>query len=463
VTAQEPTLQPSSGSETGAALHRFVSELYPICRSITGGGVRETLRRIQRHVSLDVHEVPSGTEVFDWTVPREWNIRDAWVKNLKGERVVDFRVSNLHVVSYSVPVRKRVSTLELRQHLHTLPEHPTWIPYKTSYYTETWGFCVSAEQAMLLTDAEYEVCIDSTLEAGHLTYGEFYLAGESEDEVLLSCHICHPSLCNDNLSGISVAVSLAKWLSARPGRRLSYRFLFIPGTIGSITWLARNQSRLGTIRHGLVLTGLGGPGRVVYKRSRRGTAGIDRAAAHVLKHHGESGEVRDFIPYGYDERQYCSPGINLSVGCLSRTPYGEYPEYHTSADSVDFVEPRQLEDSYGVCQSILSVLEGDARYLSRNPMCEPQLGRRGLYGSMGGAGEGRVREMAMLWVLNLSDGVHSLLDIAERSGLSFESVSRAAASLQQSGLLEPARTGPDEIGSCPWSGEERRVEKRSVE
>ena len=236
--------------------------------------------------------------------------------------------------------------------------------------------------------------------------------------MLLSCHVCHPSLCNDNLSGISVAVSLARWLSTLPARRFSYRFLFIPGTIGSITWLARNQDRLAAIRHGLVLTGLGGPGELVYKRSRRGAAEIDRAAAHVLKHSGEGGQVRDFIPYGYDERQYCSPGINLAVGCLSRTPYGEYPEYHTSADNLDFVEPGQLEGSYRACQSILTVLENNATYLNRNPMCEPQLGRRGLYGSMGGAGEGRVHEMALLWVLNLSDGTHSLLDIAERSGLS---------------------------------------------
>lgn len=439
MSALESQVQPSTTATTGTELYNLVTELYPICRSITGDGVRDTLRRIRQRLPLAIHEVPSGTQVFDWTVPREWNIRDAWITNLNGERVVDFQKSNLHVVSYSLPVRKRVPLSELRQHLHTLPEHPGWIPYKTSYYTETWGFCVSSEQSLALRDAEYEVCIDSTLEDGHLTYGEFYLPGENGDEVLLSCHVCHPSLCNDNLSGISVAVFLARWLSTLAARRFSYRFLFIPGTIGSITWLARNQGRLGAIRHGLVLTGLGGPGDLTYKRSRSGAAEIDRAAANVLKHSGEGCQVRDFIPYGYDERQYCSPGINLSVGCLSRTPYGEYPEYHTSADDLDFVEPGQLEDSYRACQAVLNVLEGNVTYLNRNPMCEPQLGRRGLYGSMGGAGEGRVQEMALLWVLNLSDGAHSLLDIAERSYLSFESIRKAAALLQQKGLLERMR------------------------
>jgi aminopeptidase-like protein len=432
----ESLVEPSKTASIGTELYGLIAELYPICRSITGEGVRETLRRIQQRLPLSIHEVASGTPVYDWTVPREWNIHDAWVKNLKGERVVDFQKSNLHVVSYSVPVRKRVPLSELRKHLHTLPERPGSIPYKTSYYSEAWGFCVSDEQYQALTDPEYDVCIDSTLQDGHLTYGEWHLPGKSEEEVLLSCHVCHPSLCNDNLSGISVAVFLAHWLSTLTTRRLSYRFLFIPGTIGSITWLARNQKRLGVIRNGLVLTGLGGPGKLVYKRSRIGAADIDRAAANVLKHSADGSELRDFIPYGYDERQYCSPGINLPVGCLSRTPYGEYPEYHTSADNLEFVDPVKLEDSFRACQSILDVLEGNLTYVNRNPMCEPQLGKRGLYGSMGGADEARAREMALLWVLNLSDGSHSLLDVAERSGLSFEAISRAAGLLLRSGLLE---------------------------
>ena len=260
---QESLVEPSRAANVGTEVYDLIEELYPICRSITGDGVRETLRRIQQRLPLTIHEVPSGTPVFDWTVPREWNIRDAWIKNLRGERVVDFQESNLHVVSYSLPVRKRVPLSELRKHLHTLPEHPDWIPYKTSYYSEAWGFCLRHEQYQALNDSEYDVCIDSTLEDGHLSYGEWHLPGESEEEVLLSCHVCHPSLCNDNLSGVSVAVSVARWLSTLPRRRYSYRFLFIPGTIGSITWLARNQEGLGVIRHGLVLAGLGDPGGLV--------------------------------------------------------------------------------------------------------------------------------------------------------------------------------------------------------
>jgi aminopeptidase-like protein len=441
MSATGATIGPTASQDFGKDLHAFGADLYPICRSITGDGVRETLRRIQRRVPIAIHEVPSGTRVFDWTVPREWNIRDAWIRNGRGERVVDFRASNLHVMSYSVPVRRTVPLAELRQHLHTMPDHPGWIPYKTSYYRESWGFCVTFDQFQKLTEPEYEVCIDSTLEDGHLTYGECHLPGEVEDEVLLSCHTCHPSLCNDNLSGIAVVAFLGQWLDSLPGRRLTYRLLFVPGTIGPITWLALNQDRIGVIRHGLVLTGLGGPGPLVYKRSRRGDAPIDRAAANVVRHTGPGGEIRDFIPYGYDERQYCSPGINLPVGRLSRTPYHEYPEYHTSADDLDFVTPGQLEESYRACQSIISVLERNVTYTNLSPMCEPQLGRRGLYGSTGGAGEDRHREMAMLWVLNLSDGAHSLLDIAERSALPFESVRAAASSLENAGLLsQPAGT-----------------------
>jgi aminopeptidase-like protein len=436
VNALEPRVETAaSNSVSGAALHGLIAELYPICRSITGDGVRETLRRLNAYLPLTVSEVPSGTHVFDWTVPREWNIDEAWIANGAGDRIVDFRQSNLHVVNYSVPVRATISLAELRSHLHTLPDWPDWIPYKTSYYQESWGFCLRAEQLRMMTDAEYEVCIDSTLEDGYLTYGECYVPGETEDEVLLSCHVCHPSLCNDNLSGIAVAVFLGRWLSALPTRRFSYRLLFIPGTIGAITWLARNQDRLSAIRHGLVLTGVGAPGPLVYKRSRRGNTEIDHAAAHALQHSGEEFAIRDFVPYGYDERQYCSPGINLAVGCLSRTPFGEYPEYHTSADNLDFVAPATLEGSYHAARSIIEILERNATYLSCNPMCEPQLGKRGLYGAMGGAGFTRSQEMALLWVLNLCDGSHSLLDIAERASLPFASIRNAASLLEQNGLI----------------------------
>jgi aminopeptidase-like protein len=418
----------------GQEMYTLIEELYPICRSITGAGLRETLRLVQEHIPLAIHEVPSGTPVFDWTVPREWNIRDAYVKNARGERVIDFRDSSLHVMSYSVPVRKTMPLAELKEHLYTLPDHPDWIPYRTSYYHEDWGFCLSHRQYLALTDDEYEVCIDSSLEAGYLTYGELALDGESGDEVMLSCHICHPSICNDNLSGIALATFLARHLGSA-AHTLSYRFLFIPGTIGSITWLSQNRGNAARIKHGLVLACVGDPGRTTYKKSRRGNAEIDQAVAHVLAHSGQDYQVEDFSPYGYDERQYCSPGFNLPVGCLMRTPYGRYPEYHTSADNLELVRPEHLADSLKKCLAILDLLENNRRYVSQNPYCEPQLGKRGLYGSIGGQAGKQVDQFALLWVLNMADGQHTLLDIAERSGLEFGVIKRAADLLLQHDLL----------------------------
>ena len=429
---------PSKGADPtsiGQAKDRLIEDLYPICRSITGNGLRETRRSVQGQIPLELHEVPTGTKVFDWTVPKEWNIRDAYVKNSRGERVIDFQESNLHVVNYSVPVRGRVSLAELKEHLFTLPGHPDWVPYRTSYYKEDWGFCLSQRQLDSLNESEYEVVIASSLESGHLTYGECYLPGELTDEILISCHCCHPSLCNDNLSGIALATFLAKHLAGL-SLRYSYRFLFIPGTIGAITWLALNEEELHRIKHGLVLTGLGDAGKLHYKRSRRGNAVVDVAVAHVLKHSGRDFELMDFTPYGYDERQFCSPGINLAVGRLSRTPHGTFPEYHTSADNLDFVHPERLAEAFATCLEVLSVLENNATYLNTNPKCEPQLGKRGLYRRVGGPADAGVSEMALLWVLNLSDGAHSLLDIAERSGLRFDAVRKACEALREHGLLE---------------------------
>lgn len=422
-------------SSAGDEMHRWMAELFPICRSITGNGVRETLKQIEKRIPLTVHEVPSGTQVFDWKVPLEWNIRDAYIKNLRGERVVDFQQSNLHVVSYSQPVKRRMALSELKEHLHSLPDRPDWIPYRTSYYKESWGFCLSHNQLRSLTDPEYDVCIDASMTEGNLTYGECFLPGQSQDEVLISTHVCHPSLGNDNLSGIAVATFLAEWLQTRP-RRYSYRFLFIPGTIGSITWLSRHQQEASRIKHGLVLTGVGDAGPITYKKSRRGDADIDRAMAHLLKHSRTPHSICDFIPYGYDERQYCSPGFNLAVGCFSRTPHSQYPEYHTSADNLDFIKPMALAESLRCSQGALEILESNKTYLNQNPHCEPQLGKRGLYRAVGGQAGEKSMEMALLWVLNLSDGRHSLLDIAERAGLAFSSINIAAGALSEHGLVK---------------------------
>jgi aminopeptidase-like protein len=425
-----------SAADVGAELYALVEELYPIPRSLTGDGVRATLDVVSRIApGLEQVEVPSGTEVLDWEIPREWNVRAAYVADATGRRVIDVASSPLHLVGYSTPVRARMTLDELRSRLHSLPEQPAWIPYRTSYWNETWGFCVADDVLRALPDGDYDVVIDATLEPGSLTYGEAFVPGDSADEVLVSCHVCHPALCNDGLAGIAVAAFLARAVGARERRRYSYRFLFVPGTIGAIAWLARNEEAAGRVAHGLVLACVGDPGSATYKRSRRGDAEIDRAVAQVLRDKQVPHAIRDFSPYGYDERQYCSPGFDLPVGCLMRTPYGEYAQYHTSADDLELVTPAALADSLDTCLRTVDVLERDRRYLNLKPKGEPRLGRYGLYGSLGGGHHAQERQLALLWVLNLSDGDHSLLDVAGRSGLPFELVAEAADRLETAGLL----------------------------
>ncbi|GGN97725.1 DUF4910 domain-containing protein [Microbispora bryophytorum] len=414
-------------------MHALVRRLYPLCRSITGSGLRRTLEIIGESIPLEISEVPTGTQVLDWTIPKEWNIRDAYIKDSSGTRIVDFAASNLHVVGYSVPVSATMTLEELRPHLHTLPGQPGLVPYRTSYYAETWGFCLSENTLAGMGPGPYEVRIDSTLADGHLTYGEHVIPGRSAEEVLISCHVCHPSLANDNLAGVAVATRLARLL-AQEERRYTYRFLFAPGTVGSIAWLARNRDRAGRIRHGIVLACAGDRGPITYKRSRRGEAEIDRVFAHVLRDRPHT--LVDFSPYGYDERQYCSPGFDLPVGCLTRTPYAGYPEYHTSADDPDFVTEEAMRDTLDACVRAFGMLERNRAYVNLSPYGEPQLGRRGLYESLGGRSDTKQAQMAMLWVLNQSDGAHSLLDISERSGLPFDVVADAAQALLVAGLVK---------------------------
>lgn len=428
-------------SAIGEDLYQLINRLYPICRSITGNGVRQSLEIMQEYLSLQVNEVPTGTAVFDWTIPKEWNINDAYIKNRKGEKLVDFNNSNLHVLNYSIAVKGTFSKQELKQHIFSLPEKPEWIPYRTSYYEEKWGFCLSHSQWQTMQDEEYEVCIDSTLEPGSLTYGEFYLPGQTEEECLFSCHICHPSLCNDNLSGIAVVLFLAKMLSTQKNR-LSYRFLFIPGTIGAIAWLALNENKLSNIKAGLVATLLGDSSPFTYKKTRNGDALIDKSVIHYLKFSGDNYRLVEFFPYGYDERQFNSPGINLPVGSLTRSQYGQYPEYHTSADNLDFVTREKLEDSLKAYLSISDILDSNIVYINQYPKCEPQLGKRGLYQKIGGTNEEdkEIRRMAMLWCLNLSDGKHSLLDIADRANIPFDVIKQVAAILEENGMLTRLKT-----------------------
>lgn len=421
----------------GDQMYALISEMFPICRSITGNGVRQTLDMIKKFIPIEVHEVPSGTKVYDWEVPKEWNIKNAYIKNSRGEEIVKFENCNLHVLNYSIPVQKKITLAELKPHLFYLPEQPDWIPYRTSYYKEDWGFCISYNQFQSLTEDIYEICIDSTLEKGHLTYGEYFIPGETSDEVLISAHICHPSLANDNLSGISVSVFLAERIKQLP-KRYSYRFLFIPGTIGAITWLSLNEKIIHKIKHGLVLSLLGDAGNFTYKKSRQDIAEIDRIVSYVLKYTNPDNRVIDFIPYGYDERQYCSPGFNLPVGCLSRTTYGQYVQYHTSADDLNFVRPFFLETSFQITLQIVETLEANRKFINLNPMCEPQLGKRGLYNLRGGNNDTKDFQMALLWVLNLSDGNHSLLDIQSRSKISFEAIKEAADRLSEVNLIKEA-------------------------
>jgi aminopeptidase-like protein len=419
----------------GAAAYSLVERLYPFCRSITGNGVRRSLRLLRETIPLALREVMSDTPVFDWTVPDEWNVRDACIMNEAGERLVDFRKSNLHILNYSTPINRTMSLGELRPHLFTIPDAPDWVPYRTSYYQRNWGFCLTQRQLDGFEDGEYYVYIDSTLHPGHLTYGEFRIQGETDDEVLISSHSCHPSLCNDNLSGMAVATRLAALLQGL-SLRYSYRFLWVPGTIGSITWLALNEAILPRIKHGLVLSCVGDPGKFTYKRSRRGNAEIDRAVEQVLTHSEHEFQALDFVPDGYDERQYCSPGINLPVGCFMRTPNGCYPEYHTSADDLSLVIPSAMGESLVQLVRIIQILEQNRRYTNLNPKCEPQLGRRGLYRDIGGVRHPTGVEKAMSWVLNFSDGEHDLLDIAVRSGIEFQAISQAAELLRKAGLLK---------------------------
>jgi aminopeptidase-like protein len=421
-------------------MYALVRELYPICRSITGDGVRQTLEILGRQVPLSLTELPTGADVLDWTVPKEWNIKGGWIQKLNGERVLDFASSNLHVLNYSTPVpQRRISRAELEPHLHSLPEHPDWVPYRTSYYAERWGFCLSQRQRETLTDEQYEICIDSTLEPGHLTYAESVIPGTSSDEIVLTAHICHPSLCNDNLSGISVATFLLRELQKQP-QRYTLRVLFIPGTIGSIAWLSQNRERAASIKHGLSLVCLGDDSPFTYKRTLHGSRDVDRVLAYALEASKLPSQVIDYFPYGYDERQFNSPGFGLPVGSLMRGQHGKFPEYHTSADNLSFVSPARLEESLELCLGAVGMLNDNRRFQNLRPFGEPQLGKRGVYRALGGTDIADT-QLALFWVLALSDGQNDLLQIAQRSGLPFAVIRDAALLLERQELL--AAVGAD--------------------
>ncbi|MGD9697154.1 MAG: DUF4910 domain-containing protein [Thermoleophilia bacterium] len=424
------------GAGLGRWMHDLAAELLPIPRSLTGAGVRETFRRLAADLpGLETVEIPSGTRLYDWTVPDEWTIREAWLADPSGRRVVDMADSTLHVLGHSEPVRATMPLDELRPHLHTLPDHPDWVPFRTSYWERAWGLCLSHRLLESLPDGDYEVVIDADLAPGDMTYAELVIPGSGPGEVLLSTPACHPALANDNLSGMVLLAGLAARLAAREERRHTYRFLWSPGTIGPLAWLSRNEDRLDRIVAGFAVMCVGDPGRFTYKRSRRGDALVDRAAVCALRDLGVEHDVIDWVPWGGDERQFCSPGFDLPVGVLTRTPPGAFPENHTSADDLAYVTADALGGSAAAYLAAIDVLEhGDLVPLGSNQRGEPQLGRRGLTRRMGGQ-KGGTYELALFWVLNLADGRHSLLDIAERSGLPFGEIRAACAALRDVELV----------------------------
>ncbi|MEO6589331.1 MAG: DUF4910 domain-containing protein [Pyrinomonadaceae bacterium] len=423
---------------TGSEMHELCRRLFPICRSITGEGLRRTLDIISEYLpGLEIFNVPSGEKCFDWEVPDEWNIRDAYIIAPNGEKIIDFQKSNLHVVGYSVPVNKKINLEELQNHLYSLPEQPDAIPYITSYYRERWGFCLTDNQRKNLAPGEYTVVIDSDLKPGNLTYGELILKGESEKEIFLSTYVCHPSMGNNELSGPAVTTFITQWLSRLENRKFTYRIVFIPETIGSVVYLSRNLEKLKkNVFAGFVLTCIGDERNYSYLSSRTENTPSDKIALHVLKNM-QPGFIRySFLERGSDERQYCSPNVNLPMASLMRTKYGEYPEYHTSRDDLTLITPDGLMGGFDVVQKCLECLERNEKL--RTTVCgEPQLGKRGLYPTLG-TKENKKKTENLMNLLAYADGTLTLLEIAEKINVPMWDLFENVELLKKEKLLQNA-------------------------
>ena len=419
-------------------IEKYFDRLWPLNRSLTGNGNRETLKILSELADIKITEIPSGMECFDWTVPPEWNVNEAWIKDSKGNIIVDFRKNNLHILGYSEKYSGKLSLNELKEHIYSLPEQPEVIPYLTSYYKKRWGFCISHNQLTSLKDDTYEVLIDSESDPnGSMTIGEAILVGDSDEEILLSTYICHPSMANNELSGPLIASFIYKELIKKKNRRYTYRILYVPETIGSIYYLSKYGEHLKKkMAAGFVITCAGDKGSYTYKRSRSGNTVTDRASELVLKETEKNFNIEDFFPTGSDERQYCSPGFNLPVGSLMRTRYGKYKEYHTSADNKEFISFSALENTVYKYLKILNVIEKNFTFINKLPYCEPQLGKRGLYPTLGSQKDTAEFVNAVMWILNLSDGTNDIIDISNRSGMSFKTIFKAAEELLNKGLIE---------------------------
>lgn len=431
----KPSLSPEDLASCGKEMHALCTNLFPICRSLTGNGVRQTLGVLQQHIpQLSIYEIPTGTKAFDWAVPDEWNIRDAYVIAPDGKKVIDFKDSNLHVVGYSTPVERRIDLEELQEHLHSLPDLPDAIPYVTSYYTRRWGFCLTQRQRDGLKPGVYEVKIDSTLAPGHLTYADALLPGDEKNEVLLSTYVCHPSLANNELSGPAVATLLAKHISGWKKRRYSYRFVFVPETIGAIAYISRNLEHLKKrVCAGFQITCVGDDHCYSYLPTRNGDTLSDRVAKHVLKHTDPAYKSYSFLDRGSDERQYCAPGVDLPIATVMRSKYGAYPEYHTSLDDLSFVSPTGLSGSFQALLRCVLALEHAQAYKA-NFLCEPQMGKRGLYSTLGTRSVSDAVRMRMD-LLAYCDGSRDLVEIADLLGVPIWEATPYVEELKSHGLI----------------------------